>query len=94
MVLFVGDDDIDVVGAAEAVVHTGEKTISIRWEVNSYNFRTLVGDNVEESGILMGETIVVLYHRKVNNFLLQKAVERLLSQKKTENYTREKQGSR
>lgn len=60
MVLFVGDDDIDVVGAAEAVVHTGEKTISIRWEVNSYNFRALVGDNVEESGILMGETIVVL----------------------------------
>lgn len=60
MVLFVGDDDVDVICAAETVVHAGKKTVSVGWEVDSYDFWALVGDDIEESGILMGEAIVVL----------------------------------
>lgn len=60
MVLLVGDDDIDVVGTAETVVGDREETISIRWEVDAYDFRAFVGHDVEETWILVGEAIVIL----------------------------------
>lgn len=60
VLLFVGHDDVDVVGAAEAVVHCGEQTVGVRWEVDAYNFRALVCDNVQEAGILMSKAVVIL----------------------------------
>jgi len=60
MVLLVCNNDVDVVGGTEAMVHDGEKGVSVRWEVDSDNIGALVGDNIEETGILMGETIVIL----------------------------------
>ena len=60
VLLFVGYDDVDVVGAADAVVHCGEQTVGVRWEVDAYNFRALVCDNVQEAGILMCEAVVIL----------------------------------
>lgn len=60
MILLVGDDDIDVVVAAQAMVCHGKKTVSIRWKVDTDDFWALVGDNIEETRILVSETVVVL----------------------------------
>ena len=54
------DDDVDVVLGLEAVIHAGEKTVSIRRKVEADDIRLLVGDVIHEAGILMGEAVVVL----------------------------------
>ena len=59
VVLLVGDDDVDVVGRAEAVVHCAEQAICIGWEVDSDDFWRLVYDDGEEAGVLVGETVVI-----------------------------------
>jgi hypothetical protein len=58
--LLVGDDDVDVVGASQAVVTDREQAIRIRWQIDSNDFWALVRDNIEEARVLMGETIVIL----------------------------------
>ena len=60
MTLFVRNNDIDVVGAAEAVISHGQKAIDIRWQINTCDVRTFVGDQVEKARILMAETVVIL----------------------------------
>ena len=60
MVLLVGNDDVDVVGAAETMICDREESVSVRWEVDSHDFWALVCDNIEETRILMGEAVVVL----------------------------------
>lgn len=58
--LLVGDDDVDIVRAAETVIHYGEQTIAVWREVNADYFRTFVCNNVEEAGVLMREAVMVL----------------------------------
>lgn len=60
VLLLVRDDGVDIVCAAEAVVHSGEKTVGIWRKVDAYNLRALITDNVNEAGILVSETIVIL----------------------------------
>lgn len=60
MLLLIGYDDIDVVGASQAVVTDREQAIRIWWQINPNNFWTLVRNDVEETGVLVGETVVVL----------------------------------
>jgi hypothetical protein len=60
MLLLVGDDDVDVVGAAEAVVHGRKQAVGVRWEIDAYNLRTLVRDHVQKARILMCEAVVIL----------------------------------
>jgi hypothetical protein len=60
MLLLVCNNDVDVVGGTEAMIHDGEEGVSVRWEVDSDNVGALVGDDIEETGILMGETVVIL----------------------------------
>lgn len=60
MVLLICNDNVDVVRAAEAVVGNGEKAVSVGWKVDAYNFRALVGDDIEETGILVGKAVVIL----------------------------------
>jgi len=60
VVLLVGDNDVDVALAGQAVVHGAEKTIPVRRKVDPDDFGGLVGDDVEESGVLVGEAVVVL----------------------------------
>lgn len=42
------------------MIGDGKKTVSVWGKVDSDNVGTLVGNNIEETGILMGETIVIL----------------------------------
>lgn len=39
---------------------TREKAVSIRWKIDADNFRALVADHIEETGILMSESVVIL----------------------------------
>ena len=60
VVLLVGDDDVDVVFRAEAVVHCAEEAVCVGREVDADDFGGLVGDDVEEARVLVGEAVVVL----------------------------------
>jgi len=60
VVLLVGDNNVDVVSATEAVVGYGKETVSIGWEVDSDDFGRFVGHDIEETGILVSEAVVVL----------------------------------
>jgi len=60
VVLFICDDDVDVVGGAETVVCDGEEAVTVGRKVDADDFGGFIGDDVEESGVLMRETVVVL----------------------------------
>lgn len=59
VVLLVCDDDVDVVSTCENVVHAREQAVAVRRQVDSDDFGGLVGDDVQKSGVLMGEAVVV-----------------------------------
>ena len=59
VLLLIGDDDVDVVDAAEAVVHGAEQAVAVWWEVDPNNFWALVRDDIKEAGILVGEAVVI-----------------------------------
>jgi len=56
----IGDDDVDVVGAAEAVVGDREEAVAIGGKIDACYLWTFVGDDIEEAGVLVGEAVVVL----------------------------------
>ena len=60
MFLLVCYDDVDVVLAAEAVVHCGQEAVGIWGKVDANDIRRFVADDIEEARVLMRETIVVL----------------------------------
>lgn len=60
MRLLVVDDTVDVILALETVVHGGQHGVAIGRQVDPDDLGTLVGEHVEETGILVGETVVVL----------------------------------
>ena len=60
VLLLVGHDDVDVVGRAQAVVGHGEETVAVGREVDADYLGWLVGDDVEEAGVLVREAVVVL----------------------------------
>jgi len=57
--LFVRDDDVDVVGGLEAVVHGTQQAVAVGGEVDADDFGALVGDDVEETWVLVGEAVVI-----------------------------------
>jgi len=60
MILLVCNDNIDVVGAAKTVICHREEAVSIRRKIYTDDFGTLVGNYIEETGILMCETVMIL----------------------------------
>ena len=60
MFLLVGDDDVDGVGRAEAVIGDDEQGVRIGRQIDANDRRSLVGDEIDEAGILVREPIVVL----------------------------------
>jgi len=58
--LFAGDDDVDVIAAAQAMVGDGKEAIRVGWEIDTDDFGLFVDNVVDESGVLVGETVVVL----------------------------------
>ena len=58
--LFAGDDDVDVVAAAQAVVGDREQTVGVGRQVDADDLGLLIDDVVDEAGVLMAETVMVL----------------------------------
>jgi hypothetical protein len=58
--LLAGDHDVDVVPALEAVVGHRQQAVGIRRQVHPDDFCFLVDHVVDETGILVGEAVVVL----------------------------------
>ena len=58
--LFAGDDHIDVIAAAQAVIGHGEQCVGVGRQVDPDDFRLLVYNMVNEAGVLMTEAVVVL----------------------------------
>ena len=60
MELLVGHDDVDVIGAAQAMVRHGEHAVGIGRQVDARDARPLVRDEIEKAGVLVAEAVVVL----------------------------------
>ncbi len=60
MHLFVTDDDVDIVVAAQAVVGRRQEGVDVRGQVDAGDSRFFIHHHVEEPRILMGKAVVVL----------------------------------
>ncbi len=58
--LFAGDDDIDVVAAAQAMVGDREQRVGVRRQIDADDIRLLVHHMVDETRVLVAESVVVL----------------------------------
>ena len=58
--MFARDDDVHIVTALDAVVKAGEQAVGIGRQIHAHDVGLLVGDVVEEAGVLMREAVVVL----------------------------------
>src|ERR1700730_698019 len=58
--LLSGADEIDIVAAAQAVIGDREQAIRVGRKINADHVGFFVSDVVDEAGVLVGETIVVL----------------------------------
>ena len=58
--LLAGDDEVDVVPAAEAMVGHRQQRVRVGWQVDADHLRLLVDDVVDEPGVLMAEPVMVL----------------------------------
>ena len=58
--LLTRDDEVDVVARAEAVVGDGEQGVGVRRQIDADGVGLLVGDVVDEAGVLVREAVVVL----------------------------------
>ncbi len=58
--MLAGDHDVDVVTAAQAVVHHRQQAVRIRRQIDAHDLGLLVDHVVDEAGILVREAVVVL----------------------------------
>jgi hypothetical protein len=58
--LLTGDDHVDVVATAQAMIGNGQQRVCIRRQVPPSHLGSLVGDVVDEAGILMRRAVVML----------------------------------
>jgi hypothetical protein len=58
--LLAGDDHVDVVAAAQAVVSDREQAVGVGREVDPDDLRLLVDDVVDEARVLVREPVVAL----------------------------------
>jgi hypothetical protein len=59
-IVLAADHDVDIVLAAQAMVHYRQEAVGVGREVDPDNFRLLVDDMVDKPGVLVREAIVVL----------------------------------
>jgi hypothetical protein len=58
--VFARDHDVDIMAAAQAVVHHRQQAVGIRRKVNTDDLGFLVHDVVDEARILVREAVVIL----------------------------------
>ena len=58
--LFTRDNDVDIILAAQAVIGHRQERVGVGWKVDSHNVGLLIHYVIDETGILMAETVVIL----------------------------------
>lgn len=58
--LFAGDNDIDVIAAAQAMICDGKECVGVGWKVDPDDFGFFVDDMIDETWVLMAESVVIL----------------------------------
>ena len=58
--LLVGDDEVHVIAAAEAVIGDGQQAVSVRRQPGAYHPGTERDDGVQQPGPLVAEAVVVV----------------------------------
>ncbi len=58
--LLAGDDQVDVVAAAQAVVGHREQGVGVGRQIDAHHVGLLVQQVIDEAGILMAEAVVIL----------------------------------
>ena len=58
--LLAGDDDVDAVLAAQAMVGDLEQRVGVRRQIDADDVGLLVDDMIDEAGVLVAEAVVVL----------------------------------
>ena len=58
--LLAGDNDVDVIATAQAVVGDRQQAVGVGRQIDANNLGFLVDDVVDETGILMAEPVVIL----------------------------------
>ena len=58
--LLAGDDHVDVIARAQAVVGDRQQAVGVGREVDAHDLRLLVDDVIDEARVLMREAVVVL----------------------------------
>ena len=58
--LFAGDDDVDAVLGAQAIVGDPQQGVGVRRQVDPHRLRLLVDEVVDKAGVLVAEPIMIL----------------------------------
>ena len=58
--LLAGDDHIDVIAAAQAMVGHGQQRVGVRRKINANHLRLFIDHVVDKAGVLMAEAVVIL----------------------------------
>ena len=58
--LLAGDDQVDVVLAAQAVVGDGEQRVGVGRKIDAHHVGLLVHQMIDEAGVLVAEAVVIL----------------------------------
>ena len=71
--LLAGDDDVDVVAAAQAVIGDRQQAVGVGRQVDADDLGLLVDDVVDEPRVLMAEAVVVLAPDVARQQIVQRA---------------------
>ena len=58
--LLAGDNDIDIIAAAQAVIGDRKQAVGVRRQVDAHDVGFLVDYVIDEAGVLMAEAVVIL----------------------------------
>ena len=58
--LFAGDDDVDIVAAAQTVIGDRQERVRVRRQIDAHDLGFLVHDVIDEPGVLVAESVVIL----------------------------------
>src|SRR5690606_9895103 len=60
LALLAGDDHVDEISRAQALIGHAEQRIGVRRQIHTHDFRLLVHHVIDEAGVLMAEAVVIL----------------------------------
>jgi hypothetical protein len=58
--LFAGDDQVDVVAAAQTVIRYRQEAVCIGRQIDAHDIGFLIRDMIDKAGVLVGKAVVIL----------------------------------